>query len=136
MPLREQLERKLAASQRLHATPDQAAGPLLVFLIPLVCVIWATGVVAGRVQSVAHRAVWHGLHGVPVPVSAGAGAATASAGDAGGGGVVPGRVVGAGLGRYGVAVGGFLVVKRQWGPGGPAALRPEWFTASGPRRPS
>ena len=41
MSLRERLERKLAASQRLHATPDQQAAPLLVFLIPLVCLVWA-----------------------------------------------------------------------------------------------
>ena len=40
-PLRGRLERKLAASQRLHATPDQEAGPLLVFLVPLVCLVWA-----------------------------------------------------------------------------------------------
>lgn len=40
-PLRERLERKLAASQRLHAAPDQEAGPLLVFLLPLVCLVWA-----------------------------------------------------------------------------------------------
>ncbi len=46
-PLRERLEqaqvrleRKHTASLRLRAAPDEEAGPLLVFLIPIVGVIW------------------------------------------------------------------------------------------------
>lgn len=46
-PLRSRLEqaqdrlgRKLAASQRLRAAPDQEAAPLLFFLIPLMGMIW------------------------------------------------------------------------------------------------
>ena len=47
-PLRERLEeaqarleRKRDAARRLRAVPDYDAGPLLVFLVPLVGVIWA-----------------------------------------------------------------------------------------------
>ncbi len=35
------LEHKRDAARRLRATPDYAAGPLLFFLVPIVCLIWA-----------------------------------------------------------------------------------------------